>query len=248
MKISVITATFNSSNTINDALDSVAHQSYLDVEHLIIDGNSTDGTQDIVRNHPNPKIYLRSEPDDGIYDALNKGILYSTGDVIGFLHADDLFENSEILEKIADVFSDPNVDAVYGDLVYVQQDDIKRVVRYWRSGGYSKNSFRWGWMLPHPTFYVRRHIYEKFGSFNTKYAISADYDSILRLLIKGKVNATYIPEVLIRMRLGGISNRSLRSILHKSFEDLKIVQENGVGFVLTVLLKNLSKVSQFWRR
>jgi glycosyltransferase len=248
MKISVITATFNSSNTIRDALDSVAHQSYLDVEHLIIDGNSNDGTQDIVRDHLNPKICLRSEADDGIYDALNKGILYSTGDVVGFLHADDLFENNDILRKIAEVFSNPEVDAIYGDLVYVRQGDVNKVVRYWRAGNYSEDSFRWGWMLPHPTFYVRRHLYEKFGIFNTKYVISADYDSILRLLIKGKINVTYIPEVLIRMRLGGISNRSLRSILRKSFEDLRIIQENGVGFILTVLLKNLSKINQFWRR
>ena len=248
MKISIITATFNSAGTIKDALDSVAKQSHSDIEHLIIDGQSKDETLDIVKGYSNSKIHLRSEPDSGIYDALNKGIQYSSGEVVGFLHADDLFETNKILSKIAEVFSDPNIDAIYGDLIYVRKENIHQVVRYWRAGNYKKNSFNRGWMLPHPTFYVRRTVYEKFGGFNTSYRISADYDSIVRLLGEGGVNVVYLPTVLVRMRLGGISNNSIFNVLRKSLEDLRIARANRVGGVYTILLKNLSKLSQFWRR
>jgi len=248
MKISIITATYNCADTIRDALDSVAIQTYVDIEHLIIDGQSNDETLNIVREYPSSNIILISEPDNGIYDALNKGIKYSTGDIIGFLHADDIFQSNEIIKKISNVFSNSSVDAVYGDLVYVRQDDVTRVVRYWRSGCYGKSSFAQGWMPPHPTFYVRRKIYEKFGCFNIKYHISADYDSMLRFLAVGAINAAYIPEVLVRMKVGGISNRSFSTILRKSFEDIRILHVNRVGGILTLLLKNLSKVKQFWMR
>jgi glycosyltransferase len=248
MKISIITATYNCADTIKDALDSVAIQTHLDIEHLIIDGQSVDETLDIVREYPSSNITLISESDNGIYDALNKGIKYSTGDIIGFLHADDVFQSNEIIKKISNVFSNSAVDAVYGDLVYVRQDDVTRVVRYWRSGCYSKSSFAQGWMPPHPTFYVRRKIYEKFGGFNLKYYISADYDSMLRLLAVGAINAAYIPEILVRMRVGGLSNRSFSTILRKSFEDIRVLRGNRVGGILTLLLKNLSKVKQFWMR
>jgi len=248
MKISVITATFNSADTIKDALDSVAQQSYSNIEHLIIDGQSKDTTLDIVKNYSNSKMHFRSESDSGIYDALNKGIIYSSGDVVGFLHADDVFESNGVLSTIAEAFSDPNVDAIYGDLIYVRKENIQQVVRYWRAGNYRKNSFYHGWMLPHPTLYVRRAVYEKYGGFNTSYRISADYDFIIRLLGEGRVSAVYLPEVLVRMRLGGISNNSIFSILRKSLEDLRVARTNGVGGIYTVLFKNLSKLSQFWSR
>lgn len=191
---------------------------------------------------------LVSERDKGIYDALNKGIKQATGDVVGFLHADDVFENSEVLARMAAAFQDPTVDAVYGDLVYVRQDDTSQVIRYWKSGLYDQAALSRGWMPPHPTFYVRRSVYERLGGFDTRYRIAADYDTVLRFLAVRKIRAAYIPEVLVRMRTGGISNRSLKTIIRKSREDIEVLRRNKVGGVLTLLRKNLGKVSQFWRR
>ena len=245
MKISVITATFNSADTIKDALDSVAQQSYSNIEHLIIDGQSKDTTLDIVKNYSNSKMHFRSESDSGIYDALNKGIIYSSGDVVGFLHADDVFESNGVLSTIAEAFSDPNVDAIYGDLIYVRKENIQQVVRYWRAGNYRKNSFYHGWMLPHPTLYVRRAVYEKYGGFNTSYRISADYDLVLKMFTRPGFRATYIPDVLVKMRLGGVSNGSLRQVLRKSSEDYRILRAHGVGGWLSLVAKNIRKLSQF---
>lgn len=245
MKISLITATFNSEATIFTAMDSVARQNYKNVEHLIIDGNSMDGTLGIVRNYPNNNIHLVSEADDGIYDALNKGIEKARGEIVGFLHADDFFESDETLALIAEAFRDPGVDAIYGDLVYVAQNNISKVIRHWRAGQLKNSSLARGWMPPHPTFYVRRSVYQRLGGFNKKYKISSDYDLMLRFFIQGQVNAIYLPKVLIRMRTGGISNRSFSNILQKTLEDLSIVRLNKVGGLWTIFLKNLTKIKQF---
>ena len=248
IKISVVTAVFNRHQTVGQALDSVLSQSYAAVESIVIDGASTDGTLGVVEGYrPRLGVFL-SEPDQGIYDALNKGIKHATGDVVGFMHADDVFENNEVLAKVAAVFQNPAIDAVYGDLVYVQNDDVSQVIRYWKSGNYNDAALLCGWMPPHPTFYVRRSVYERLGGFNTRYRIAADYDTILRFLAVGKIRATYIPEVLVKMRVGGISNRSVKSIIRKSTEDLEVLRRNGVGGIWTLLRKNLRKVSQFWRR
>jgi glycosyltransferase len=248
VKISVITATWNRAGTVGEALDSVLSQSHPDVEAIVIDGASTDGTLQVLEHYRPRLARLVSERDEGIYDALNKGIRLATGDVVGFLHADDLFEDSEVLSRVAQAFDDPDVDAVYGDLVYVRHEDVGHVVRYWRSGGYDSTALSRGWMPPHPTFYVRRAVYERLGGFDTRYRIAADYDSVLRLLSVGKIRAAYIPEVLVRMRVGGVSNRSLKTIFRKSAEDLRVLRRNGVGGVPTLLRKNLSKLSQFWQR
>lgn len=248
IKISVITAVFNRHKTIGQAIKSVLSQSYPGVESIVIDGASTDGTLLVLEPYRSRIGVFVSEPDQGIYDALNKGIRCATGDVVGFLHADDVFENTEVLTKVAEAFRDSTVDIVYGDLAYVQQDDIGQVIRYWKSGLYNDASLSRGWMPPHPTFYVRRTVYERLGGFDTRYRISADYDTVLRFLAVSKIHATYIPEVLVRMRAGGISNRSLRTIARKSLEDIKILRSNKVGGLWTLLQKNLGKVSQFWRR
>lgn len=248
INISVVTAVYNSNRTIGQALDSVLSQSYPTVESLVIDGASTDGTLAVLESYRSRLGVLISERDQGIYDALNKGIKHASGDVVGFLHADDVFEDTEVLAKVASVFQDPTVDAVYGDLVYVRQDDISQVIRYWKSGLYDDAALSRGWMPPHPTFYVRRSVYERLGGFDTRYRIAADYDTVLRFLAVGKIRAAYIPEVLVRMRTGGVSNRSLKTIIRKSREDLDVLRRNGVGGVLTMLRKNLRKVSQFFRR
>src|ERR1700690_569956 len=223
LKMSVVTAVYNRQRTVGQAIDSVLAQSYPAVESIVIDGASTDGTFAVLEPYRPRLGVLISERDQGIYDALNKGIKHATGDVVGFLHADDIFENTEVLAKVAAAFQDPAIDAVYGDLVYVRHNDIGQVIRYWRSGRYDDASLSRGWMPPHPTFYVRRSVYERLGGFDTRYRIAADYDTVLRFLAVGRIRAAYIPEVLVRMRAGGISNRSLKTILRKSREDLEVV-------------------------
>lgn len=248
IRISVVTAVFNGEKTIAQAIESVLGQTYPAVESVVIDGASTDATMPILERYRPRLGKLICEPDDGIYAALNKGIRHASGDVIGFLHADDLFEDAGVLARVAAAFEDPAVDAVYGDLVYVRHEQVGQVVRYWQAGHYDRAALARGWMPPHPTFYVRREVYERLGGFDERYRIAADYDSILRLLAGGKVRAAYIPGVLVRMRLGGISNRSLRTILRKSWEDYLAARRNGVGGVVTLLRKNISKLHQFWHK
>jgi glycosyltransferase len=247
IKISIITAVYNNRETISAALDSALGQLGANIELVIIDGGSTDGTLDILRSYAARLDVLVSEPDRGIYDALNKGIQRASGDVVGFLHSDDLFADAGVLSRIATAFADPAVGAVYGDLLYVRKDNPDQVVRYWRSGTFSGRRLGWGWMPPHPTLYVRRNIYEQHGLFDTSFRIAADYDFILRLLGRDRVGVHYLPEVLVKMRVGGASNRSLRNILRKSGEDLRALRRNGVGGFGALVWKNLSKLPQFLR-
>ncbi len=201
LKISVVTAVFNRADTVAEALASVRAQVGPAVEHVVIDGGSTDGTLALLQAHRDGLAVLVSEPDAGIYDALNKGIRCATGDVVGFLHADDLFESPESLAQVAAAFDDPTVGAVYGDLVYVRKADTSRVVRYWRAGECAPGDLDRGWMPPHPTFYVRRAVYEELGMFDTRFRISADYECVLRFLGRGGVKAVYLPQVLVRKNI-----------------------------------------------
>ena len=248
MKISIITATRNCADTIADCLTSVAGQSYPDREHIVIDGVSSDGTLAILKAHRAQLAVLISEPDRGIYDALNKGIAQASGDVIGFLHADDLYADPQVLARIAAAFADPAVDAVYGDLVYVRHQAPAEVVRYWRAGRFKPGCLEQGWMPPHPTFYVRRSVYERLGLFDTRFRISADYECILRFLGRGGLRVAYLPQVLVRMRLGGISNESVSSMLRMSREDYAAMRINAIGGMQALLRKNLTKLPQFVRR
>jgi glycosyltransferase involved in cell wall biosynthesis len=213
MKISIITATWNSYATIENAILSVASQGYRNLEHIIVDGNSSDATLSIVLRYSNLINKLISEPDHGIYDAMNKGIALSTGDVIGILNSDDFYANPHVLNKIARVFDDKSIDTCYGDLIYVDPANVKRVIRYWRASTHHPRSFYRGWMPPHPTFFVRRSVYEKYGHFNVALGTAADYELTLRLLLKHGVSTIYIPEVLVHMRSGGASNASFKSRL-----------------------------------
>ena len=248
IRISVITAVYNNRDTISTALDSALRQAGVNLQLVVIDGGSTDGTLDVLRSYADRLDVLISEPDRGIYDALNKGIQRASGEVVGFLHSDDLFADPGVLSRIGAVFADPAVGAAYGDLVYVRKDNPDQVVRYWRAGVFSGRRLRWGWMPPHPTLYVRRHVYEQHGLFDTSFRIAADYDFILRTLGKAGLGVRYIPEVLVKMRVGGASNRSLRNILRKSSEDLRALRRNGVGGVGALMWKNLSKLPQFLGR
>jgi glycosyltransferase involved in cell wall biosynthesis len=248
MKITVITAVFNNRATIAEAIDSALAQIGADFELVVIDGASTDGTLDILRGYGTKIPVLVSERDHGIYDALNKGIALASGDVVGFLHSDDLFADTSVLARVSSAFADQVVDAVYGDLLYVMKHDPARVVRYWRAGEFSRARLGWGWMPPHPTFYVRRSVYERLGSFDTSYRIAADYDSMLRIFGRDDIQSAYIPEVLVKMRVGGASNRSLSNVVRKSAEDYRALRANGVGSAGALVWKNLSKISQFWNR
>jgi glycosyltransferase len=244
LQVSVITAVKNRASTLGACLRSVQAQTWPGVEHIVVDGGSTDGTLGVLAASRAHLAKLICEPDRGVYDALNKGIRAASGDVVGFMHADDEFASEGTLERVAHVFEDPSVDAVYGDLVYVRRDDPSRVVRYWRAGRYTRAQLANGWMPPHPTFYVRRDVYRRFGGFDIRYKIAADYENMLRILWGGGVSAAYIPEVLVRMRTGGISNRLLNVFL-KSREDYAALRENGIGGMQALMLKNVTKLPQF---
>lgn len=246
IKISLITAAYNSHSTIVNALESVFCQTYSNVELIVIDGGSTDGTLEILQRYADKISIFVSEPDNGIYDALNKGIRYASGDVVGFLHADDLLADSHVLSRIAAGFSNHNVSAVYGDLQYVFKDDPSRIIRYWKAGEFNQRKLSFGWMPPHPTLYVRRSLFEKVGSFDTHYRIAADYEFILRLFSLPGFNPLYIPEVFVKMRMGGASNRSFSNILRKSYEDWNALRKNRVGGLGALICKNISKVRQFF--
>lgn len=247
MKISVITAVFNSRDTIAEALDSVLAQSHTDVELIVIDGGSTDGTLEILHGYGDRIDRLVSESDKGIYDALNKGIGLATGEVVGFLNSDDVFADTNSLACVASGFLGEDVDAVYGDLVYVNQDDIQKVVRYWKAGMFTLGLLRNGWMPPHPSLYVRKSVYDRLGCFDTSYRIASDYECMLRFL-KGGIRVVYVPRVLVRMRMGGTSNRSLKNLMQKSREDYRAIKANNIGGLFTLLGKNFRKLPQFFRR
>ena len=248
IKISVVTVALNAAGTLAQTLKSVAGQDWPDVEHWLIDGGSRDGTGELVKLHGNHLAGFISEPDRGLYDALNKGIARCTGDVVGFLNADDLYAGTRVLSRVAASFDSPGVGAVYGDLQYVGRDNTSEVIRYWRAGEFKRRKLAWGWMPPHPTLYVRRETYQRIGVFDTSYRIAADYDFILRLFSDPHLRVVYIPEVLVNMRSGGVSNRSLLNLLRKSSEDLRALGRNRIGGLGALVWKNLSKVGDFVER
>jgi glycosyltransferase involved in cell wall biosynthesis len=244
--ISVVTACYNSATTLSGALNSVLNQKYNELEHIVIDGASTDHTRDILEARPQGQLRWSSEPDQGIYDALNKGIALATGDIVGFLHADDVYAGTDVLAHVARAFEDPAVHAVYGDLQYVSKDNLNNVIRHWRAGEFKPALLKRGWMPPHPSLYVRRECYARIGGFDIKYAIAADYYSILQLFSQPEFNAVYIPEVFVKMRVGGASNRSLKNIIQKSREDYDVLRRTGVGGLSTLMFKNAIKLEQFF--
>jgi len=248
MKVSIITATYNSAATINDTLQSLNNQSYDNIEYIIIDGASSDNTLEVIKQECPRVTTIISEPDKGIYDALNKGIKAATGDIIGYLHSDDLFAYPDAVKDIVATFAKHNTDAVYADLQYVNKDNIDAIVRLWQSGKYNREKLTKGWMPPHPTFYMKRTCYEKFGLFDLSFKIAADYDSILRYLWKNKVSMSYLPKVIIKMRVGGESNRDLKNIILKTKEDIRALKNSQISWVQAVLIKNVSKIPQFFKR
>ncbi|KJZ20664.1 glycosyltransferase family 2 protein [Loktanella sp. S4079] len=246
MKISVVTAVRNGARTIPDAIQSLRSQTYSDVEHIVQDGGSQDGTLAYLSDNAHPQMSLLSEPDNGIYDAINRGIARASGDVIGLLHADDMLADPTILEKVASAMCDPQIDGVYGDLQYVTHSETARIVRHWQAGQYDRRKLGRGWMPPHPTLYLRRSVFERYGVYDPTYRISGDYDAMLRYLVQGNLRLAYLPHVMVQMRLGGASNRSWRQLIRKSQEDYRAIKQHQVGGIGTLLAKNLSKLPQFF--
>lgn len=248
MTISIITATYNSAATVRDTLTSVAGQQGVQVEHIIVDGLSRDNTLEIVKDFAHVAKVV-SEKDKGIYDAMNKGISLATGDIVGILNSDDFYNSPAVLAEVMRLFNDPSIDVVYGDLQYVKQDDVSMVTRHWKSGHYKRKYFYYGWMPPHPTFFVRRSIYDKVGVFNTDLRSAADYEMMLRILVRHNAKAGYIPQVLVKMRAGGMSNATLKNRLRANREDRKAWALNDLQpFFFTVWLKPVRKIFQFITR
>jgi glycosyltransferase involved in cell wall biosynthesis len=245
MKFSIITAVYKSAGTVGQAIASVASQSHRDLEHLIIEGASGDDTLLAVEAVAHDRMAVTSESDKGIYDALNKGISQATGDIVGLVHADDYLAHNDVLADIAAAFKDPQVEAVYGDLDYVSQANTTRVIRHWSSGSYYPRRLAQGWMPPHPTLYLRRSVFDRIGVYDTHYRIAADYDFVLRYFSETRAQPVYLPQVLVKMRVGGESNRSLGRVIRKSREDYAALRQNQVGGIGTLLRKNASKLGQF---
>jgi glycosyltransferase involved in cell wall biosynthesis len=246
LKISVITVTYNSSSTIEDTVRSVVEQDYPDVEYIIVDGLSKDNTLEIVNKYKERIPKVISEKDDGIYFALNKGLQLATGDVIAILHSDDFFIDNKVLGKVAKAFQDISVDAVYGDLYYVDKDNTDKIVRKWKSGRYRHGMFLNGWMPPHPAFFAKRSCYEKFGVFNTQLRSAADYEIMLRFIHKHKIKLAYLPEFLVKMRTGGQSNASVKNRLKANNEDRMAWKLNELRpRIYTLTFKPLRKIFQY---
>ena len=228
------------------ALDSVRNQG-VDVEHILVDVGSTDATLDIADSNKANLAKIVSEPDQGIYDAMNKGIRMATGEVIGILNADDYYPSNTVLSRVQEVFSNKDVDACYGDLVYVDSQQTNKVKRYWRAGKFDRKKFYQGWMPPHPTFFVRALVYEKYGLFNLDLGSAADYEIMLRFLLKHEINVAYLPMVMVHMRTGGVSNASVSNRLAANRMDRKAWKVNDLQpYPWTLYAKPLRKIGQWW--
>lgn len=246
MKISVVTVTYNSAETVEDTIKSVLGQTYPDVEYIIVDGLSSDNTMEIINKYKDRIAVVVSEKDKGIYDAINKGVELATGEVVAILNSDDMFNHENVLTAVMKKFSETGADAVYGDLVYVDRKDTSKVTRTWKSGLYREGKFLKGWMPPHPSFFVKKWCYQRFGKFHTHFKTSADYELMLRFIHVNKIKLSYLPEILVRMRLGGQSNVSLANRLEANREDRKAWELNGLKpGRLTLIRKPLSKIFQF---
>jgi len=245
MRISIITVSYNSAGTISDTLQCIGEQQYDNVEHIVIDGKSTDETPAIVSRFSHVTKFI-SEPDAGLYHAMNKGLQLASGDIVGILNSDDIYADNQVLSNVANAFKETGADCVYGDLQYVHTHNLHKVLRTWKAGKFTRENFLYGWMPPHPTFFVRKHVYDKVGLFNTDLKSAADYEIMLRILYMHGYTATYIPSILVKMRSGGISNASLRNRFRANREDAKAWRLiNKRPHFFTVYLKPLRKIPQY---
>ncbi len=246
MKVSIITASYNSAAKIQDTINSVAAQDYPNIEYIIIDGGSVDGTLDIIKQNESKISHYLSEKDKGIYDALNKGIRIASGDIIGFLNSDDVYDNNHIVSDIVNTLTQNQADIIFGDITYHSDKEGKRkMIRYWKSNNFNHKSLKYGWMPAHPSLYCTKEVYNSCGFYDDSFMIAADYDFMLRLFNCTNYKKIYLPQVIVNMDTGGISNNSLKNILQKSKEDYRAIRKNNIGGFYTVFFKNFRKIMQF---
>jgi len=248
VRVSVVTVSRNAASTIGDTIRSVAEQTQAEVEHIIVDGASSDGTQDVIRGFEHFVNKWVSEPDCGIYDAMNKGIAMATGDVIGFLNADDVYAHQNVCAEVVDTLNAEDLDACYSDIVFVR-DDLRRIVRYYRPQSFSPEKLAYGWMPPHPSLFLKKRLFEKYGRFRTDYRIAADYELVVRLFWKYRIRYRYLPGVSVKMRMGGVSTQGIRSNVILSKEIVRACRENGIDTNLPkVFLKYPMKMLELFLR
>ena len=246
MKVSIITATYNSEKYLADCIQSVRKQTYGNIEHIIIDGKSTDGTIKIIQKNADSIACWISETDRGMYDAINKGIKLATGDIIGVLNSDDMLASADVIMDIVACFDETGTDSIYGDLVYVDQANPRKVLRYWKGLTYKRFRFNYGWMPAHPTFYMRRELIDQFGCYENHYYTAADYEFMARYLYRHKVSSFYLPKMIVKMRNGGISNNNLRGRFRANRRDYLAMKKNKIPAAFFVsILKPLIKLPQY---
>lgn len=247
MKISIITVVYNNEKTISDAINSVISQNYSNIEYIVIDGGSTDNTVNLINQHKDKLSYFVSEKDESLYDGMNKGILASTGDVIGILNSDDLYQDSNVIKEVMEQFNNNlDLDILYGNLVYVKNEDVNKVIRDWKSKSYYRHFFENGNVPPHPALFVRKRIYNEVGLFNLNYKLAADYELMLRMLRKNNFNTKYINRLIVKMRLGGATNQSFTNIVNQNDEILKAWKNNGLKPPLKLMpLRIIKRLLQF---
>lgn len=246
MKVSIITVCYNSESTIESTIQSVIQQSYPNIEYIVVDGDSTDGTFKIIKKYEKHITKYIKEKDHGIYDAINKGIKLATGDILGILNSDDVYCNLDTIKHVVEKFAKEQKDALYGDLKYVQSDNLSKTIRYWKSGPFRSIKFLFGWMPPHPTFFLKRTIYQNLGNYTTSFKSAADYELMLRMLFRYNVSVSYLPEVMVLMRTGGVSNASVKNRIKANLEDKKAWIINGLeSFFFTHWLKPIRKIPQY---
>ena len=245
-KVSIITVVFNNREMIKDAISSVLNQTYKNIEYIVIDGLSEDGTVDVIESYGAKITKFISEKDDGIYDAMNKGIALATGDIVGILNSDDFYIDDKVIEKIVKEFENNKIDSVYADLIFVKPEELERTVRYYDSSYFNPEKFAYGWMPAHPTFFVKKWVYDKYGVYRTDLIIAADFDLLLRFLYTQKISYSYLQEVLVKMRLGGVST-SFKSIWVNNVEQLRVCKDNGVKTnFFKILFKYIKKIQGYF--
>lgn len=247
-KVSIITVCFNSEKTIEDTIKSVVNQTYKNIEYIVIDGGSTDKTIEIINKYKENISTLISEKDNGIYDAINKGIKLASGDIIANLNSDDFYIDNKVINDVVAALNEAKTDLLYADLYYVDTKDTSKIIRYWKSKSYKEGLFLKGWMPPHPTFFVKKEVYQNYGMFNLEFKSAADYEIMLRFIHRYKASIIYLPRVIVRMRVGGVSNASLKNRIKANREDKKAWEINGLKpHPLTLIFKPLSKLGQFFK-
>jgi glycosyltransferase involved in cell wall biosynthesis len=247
MKVTIITATYNSERFLRDCIESVISQDYPDIEHIIIDAQSTDSTVAIIKEYENKISRWLSEEDTGMYDAINKGMQMATGDVIGILNSDDILASTDVISAIVKSFEEHKVDSIYGDLIYVDQQNTRKVIRYWKGLPYKRFRFNYGWMPAHPTFYFRRDLLKELGGYESHYYTAADYEFMARYLYRFRISAKYLPMLIVKMRVGGQSNKSIFGRLRANRRDYLAMKVNNISFPhVASILKPLIKVRQFY--